>query len=787
MSSTGIKEGYFDYALFYNNFTCLSDINCSGLSVYDSINNLYGLSGTSLLNANSLNVSGTSKLNGATTCISSLNVSGNTSLFNTSINGTLNVSSNSIFRSSIYINGNDNKVFSFDASSSGRLGFLKQAGFGPKICAATGSSIIFSHLSAGDLTQNISGVSVLDRMTINTNGNVGIGVTNPSQQFHVSGITLLNNNTTINGILSVSNSSLLNSVSINNVLFVSGFTTLNNATTINSTLNIIGNIIGSGTALTNINYNAISNPPILSYLPLTGGTLTGQIVINTTNAGVILMNGSGAAFGQASGAGAYSSSAAIGDAIVRSAPSSNLILQAGSGGAGVIINSGNNTTIMGAISCNSTLNVSGNTILRNFTTINSPLYINTNQTTTISALSVNCTSLSILVNIVNNAIWNDGVNYALNVSGYSMFGGIQINGQDTNNIYKRVGNLTIASPSTDSIILKTNSGTWEAMRLNTGGISINTSLYISGLTIINNVTTINSTLYVSGLTTLTGNVTINSNLNIGGQLTLKNNFWHQSADGILRFYYENNGTTYFHSGNTGSDGFRFRNFVQSDILTITDAGNVSITGGMTTSSGYNYLSGLRINGGDTGNTIYQATGNMGINTNTTDINLGMNTYGVKINITPTTTTINNNLITASAATCSSTLNVLGATKLNSTFDVSGSLSVNANNIACVNITIAPATTGTAGYFFINMTNYVNMGGARILLFNCTYAANGWYWMGRLLDNGTGTISNAVDMYSGNLSLATTYTFTGGNYYLKISTSSGLFIGSNDRLIYKLIG
>jgi ABC-type uncharacterized transport system YnjBCD ATPase subunit len=115
---------------------------------------------------------------------------------------------------------------------------------------------------------------------------------------------------------------------------------------------------------------------------------------------------------------------------------------------------------------------------------------------------------------------------------------------------------------------------------------------------------------------------------------------------------------------------------------------------------------------------------MGITTNTTDINLGMNTYGTKINITPTTTTINNNLIAASAATCSSTLNVLGATKLNSTFDVSGSLSVNANNIACVNITIAPATTGTAGYFFINMTNYVNMGGARILLFNCTYAANG---------------------------------------------------------------
>jgi hypothetical protein len=36
-----------------------------------------------------------------------------------------------------------------------------------------------------------------------------------------------------------------------------------------------------------------------------------------------------------------------------------------------------------------------------------------------------------------------GLNYTLNVSGYSMFGGIQINGQDTINIYKREGDLTI--------------------------------------------------------------------------------------------------------------------------------------------------------------------------------------------------------------------------------------------------------------------------------------------------------------------------------------------------------
>ena len=171
----------------------------------------------------------------------------------------------------------------------------------------------------------------------------------------------------------------------------------------------------------------------------------------------------------------------------------------------------NDTNILG------TLNVSGNALLHNFITMNSPLYINTNQETTISALSVNSTSVSVLVNIVQNAIWNDGVNYALNVSGYSMFGGVQINGQDSNHhIYKRVGDLTIASPSTHSIILKTNSGAWEAMRLNTVGTSINTSLYISGTTRLNNTTTCTSSLNVSGTTTLSNNVTCASSLNVSG-------------------------------------------------------------------------------------------------------------------------------------------------------------------------------------------------------------------------------------------------------------------------------
>ena len=54
-----------------------------------------------------------------------------------------------------------------------------------------------------------------------------------------------------------------NSSTFQSSLFVSGTTTLNNATTCMSSLNVAGNIIGSGTAITNLNYNAISNPPTL--------------------------------------------------------------------------------------------------------------------------------------------------------------------------------------------------------------------------------------------------------------------------------------------------------------------------------------------------------------------------------------------------------------------------------------------------------------------------------------------------------------------------------------------
>ena len=177
----------------------------------------------------------------------------------------------------------------------------------------------------------------------------------------------------------------------------------------------------------------------------------------------------------------------------------------------------NDTTII------SSLNVSGITMLNNDATINSSLYINTSITDFYkAALSVNSSSLGILVNIKQNAVWVDNNNYALNVDGYSNFGGIQINGQNSNNIYKRIGDLSIVSPDTSSILLKTNNGYWETMRLNPYGVTINTLLYVTGLTTFNNAVTCSSSLNVSGFTTL-NRTTCLSSLNVSGATTIKNN------------------------------------------------------------------------------------------------------------------------------------------------------------------------------------------------------------------------------------------------------------------------
>ena len=99
---------------------------------------------------------------------------------------------------------------------------------------------------------------------------------------------------------------------------------------------------------------------------------------------------------------------------------------------------------------------------------------------------------------------------------------------------------------------------------------------------------------------------------MNSSINLANNTWHNSVDGVNRFYYNNNGTSFFHSGNANGSGFIFRNTAQADIFTINDSGTITANGTLNIINSYSYLYGLRISGNDGGNTIYNASNSIGI-------------------------------------------------------------------------------------------------------------------------------------------------------------------------------
>ena len=84
-----------------------------------------------------------------------------------------------------------------------------------------------------------------------------------------------------------SNNVLCNSTLVNGILNVCGSATLNNVTTLYSSVNTTGNIIGSGTASTNLYYNAITNKPDLTvfatYSNLNSLSSTASLSISNLN------------------------------------------------------------------------------------------------------------------------------------------------------------------------------------------------------------------------------------------------------------------------------------------------------------------------------------------------------------------------------------------------------------------------------------------------------------------------------------------------------------------------
>jgi len=192
------SSGLYDvnsYNLIATNATVLSTLNVAG--------NIIG-SGTALTNLNYDSITNKPSLtlfNNPITCVSSLNVSGNSNLNN------LNVSGSSYCYGHLYAQQN-----------------------------------FYCRSMAPAFSLSIPNIGV----NISTRGNEGI-------YLNASGTNILTskfNNTSINSSLNVSGNSNLNS-SLN----VSGATTLNNSTTCLSTLNVVGDVNTSGLSVFTMNSN----------------------------------------------------------------------------------------------------------------------------------------------------------------------------------------------------------------------------------------------------------------------------------------------------------------------------------------------------------------------------------------------------------------------------------------------------------------------------------------------------------------------------------------------------
>ena len=116
----------------------------------------------------------------------------------------------------------------------------------------------FSNLLVSGSSTLLSSLNVSGTTTLN-------GITTCRSSLNVSGTTTLNGAVTCVSSINVNGSARFNNVvTCISSLNVSSTTRLNGATTLFSTLNVVGNIIGSGTALTNLNYDAITNKPDLT-------------------------------------------------------------------------------------------------------------------------------------------------------------------------------------------------------------------------------------------------------------------------------------------------------------------------------------------------------------------------------------------------------------------------------------------------------------------------------------------------------------------------------------------
>jgi len=498
-----------------NATTLMSSLNVSGLTNLNNIN----ISGTSVLNnattlMSSLNVSGTTVLNNATTLMSSLNVSGTTVLNNaTTLMSSLNVSGNAVIYSSLTIG---TSLYTTDTDlltiNSARAWAFYQSGSDASTRLGLRPLVdgkVFQ-ISTQDKTKNLVEFNATNSLSSSnfTGSIVGIG-TNANSAFslNVSGNTNINGNTTITSNLNVSGN-----VGIGAVVPSSKLEIFSN--TVSTDFIICSSAPPSTTKdnLFKVSSDSGGNCSVSISDAFENGSGNPKILLNSTGNSFILTN--------------------VGIGI--SNPSTTLFVSGTS-------------TLIGASTIGSTLNVSGSTNL-NELNINNNLNVSGSSTfnsiignsltvTTSSTLigALNVSGLSTFNNVTN--IKRVGQSFTLegtassgpgshcymaffpNTTASSRRGYFGFGSDDTVNL-----SLFNQNP-TGSLIFGTSSLT--RMTIDSGGevgigLFPSAMLHVSGNAIITNGVSMNGTLNVSGLTTINGSSTIMSSLNVSGLTNLNN-------------------------------------------------------------------------------------------------------------------------------------------------------------------------------------------------------------------------------------------------------------------------
>jgi hypothetical protein len=453
------------------NVSCMSSLNVSGFTTLSNDTTINGI----------LNVSGNSNFNNDITCTSSLNVSGITTLSNnTSIFGILNVSGSSFFNNIVTLR----------------------------------SSL------------NVSGITTLSNNTtingiLNVSGNsIFNNIVTLRSSLNISGFATLSNNTSIFGTLNVSGfTKLHNNTTLLSSLNVSGFTTLNNGVTLLSTLNVSGN--------TNISNNLIINGTAsYAYLGV-GSNYDSSFISMTENSDMYISTPDNSMSLSKMyiksnkvinlNSGAFNWDTMTSTTNVKIDDITGIFLQ-----TPITINLQSNIINLTANS----VNIYGFTKLNNNTTLVSSL--NVSGLTTLS----NNTTINGILNVSGNSNFNNIVTLAssLNVSGLTVLSNnTTINGHSNFN-----NNVTLKSSLNVSGVSTLSNNTIINGVLNVNGssnlndVTLKSSLNVSGLTTLSNNTTLISSLNVSGFTTLNNSVTSLSSFNISGRTIIGSDIYNHS-------------------------------------------------------------------------------------------------------------------------------------------------------------------------------------------------------------------------------------------------------------------